>query len=199
MAEQPNRRGGRRAGAGRKAKAGQPTVVKRIPVGLVETVERLIDRLSDHAGKQPAVHNDNEFFLPAEHPEPLSVPLAVESIQAGFPSPAEPSVDRYLDFNEYLVANRAATIIVRCGGESMHDAGIGKGDLLVIDRSKTPKNHDIVMADVGNEYTVKRLCRESGRVWLRSENASGSFPDFAFGEGDELSIVGVVTHVIKSF
>ena len=106
----------------------------------------------------------------------LKVPYALEKIPAGFPSPAEPHVADY----------------------SMLDAGIGKDDIMIIDRSKTPKHGDIVMADVGNEFTMKRLYKVPGRKpELHSENASGEYPDFIPDDSDTWTVVGVVTFVIK--
>ena len=128
----------------------------------------------------------------------LKVPYALEKIPAGFPSPAEPYVADYLDFNEYLITNPSATFAARSGGYSMLDAGIGKDDIMIIDRSKTPKHGDIVMADLGNEFTIKRLYKVPGRKpELHSENASGEYPDFVPTDGDTWSVVGVVTFVIK--
>lgn len=80
----------------------------------------------------------------------------------------------------------------------MLDAGIDKDDLLLIDRSKTPRHGDIVMADLGNEFTIKRLHLLPGRlVELHSENAVGDYPNFSPKEEENWSIVGVVTFVIK--
>ena len=81
----------------------------------------------------------------------------------------------------------------------MLDAGIAKDDLLIIDRSVTPKHRDIVMADLGNEYTIKRLhIGANGVIELRPENAAMDFPNFQFTDGDELVLVGVVMHIIKT-
>ena len=121
------------------------------------------------------------------------------TITPGFPSPAEPYATGYLDFNEYLITNPAATISVYCGGESMRDAGIDKDDLLIIDRSVTPVHRDIVMADLGNEYTIKRLCiKSNGQIELHSENSLAAYPNFVFKEDDQLVIIGVVMHIIKT-
>ena len=129
----------------------------------------------------------------------LRIPLADTKIPAGFPSPAEPYATGYVDFNEYLIHNPAATISVYCGGESMQEAGIDKNDLLIIDRSITPSHRDIVMADLGNEFTIKRFCiKPDGNVELHSENSQGDFPNFVFKDGDQLAIVGVVMHIIKT-
>ena len=148
----------------------------------------------------PAIFEpDPTFFLLPERPSTLKIPMALEKIPAGFPSPAEGYACESLDFNQYLVDTPAATFTVKCGGESMFDAGINKSDLLVIDRSLEPKHMDIVMADLGSEYTIKRLhIKASGTVELRSENAATVYPNFKFRDGDALVIVGVVMHIIKT-
>ncbi len=187
MEEALKKRGGRRDGAGRKSKTGEATAVKRIPVSLIPTVEAMIASTPLPPGS----------FMPINRTS-AKVPLAVEKIPAGFPSPAEPYVADYLDFNEYLITNPSATFAARSGGYSMLDAGIGKDDILIIDRSKTPKHGDIVMADLGNEFTIKRLYKVPGRKpELHSENASCEYPDFVPTDEDTWSVVGVVTFVIK--
>lgn len=187
MEEALKKRGGRRDGAGRKSKTGEATAVKRIPVSLIPTVEAMIASTPLPPGS----------FMPINRTS-AKVPLAVEKIPAGFPSPAEPYVADYLDFNEYLITNPSATFAARSGGYSMLDAGIEKDDILIIDRSKTPKHGDIVMADLGNEFTIKRLYKVPGRKpELHSENASGEYPDFVPTDEDTWSVVGVVTFVIK--
>ncbi|PIT51137.1 hypothetical protein BHC44_11340 [Snodgrassella alvi] len=189
--------GGARAGAGRKAKIAGPKIVKRIPVSLIPAVEHLISQLAN-TPLRPAQNLPADCWKIADNLSQLNIPLAIETIPAGFPSPAEPYISDYLDFNQYLIKNQAATIAVRCGGDSMHDAGISRNDLLIIDRSLIPKHRDIVMADLGNEFTIKRLHKlDNYRIELHSENSSQSYPNFSFKEGDTLAIVGVVTYVIK--
>ena len=81
----------------------------------------------------------------------------------------------------------------------MRDAGIDKDDLLIIDRSVTPVHRDIVMADLGNEYTIKRLCiKPNDQIELHSENSLAAYPNFVFKEDDQLVIIGVVMHIIKT-
>ena len=74
---------------------------------------------------------------------------------AGFPSPAEQYLEPPLDLNELLVKRPAATFFVRVEGDSMIGAGIRDKDLLVVDRSLTPANGDIIIASVDGEFTVK--------------------------------------------
>lgn len=187
MDEYPKKHGGRREGAGRKSKTGEATVVKRIPVSMIPMVDAMIASTPLPLGSLMPINRTS-----------VKIPFALENIPAGFPSPAEPYVADYLDFNEYLITNPSATFAARSGGYSMLDAGISKDDIMIIDRSKTPKHGDIVMADLGNEFTIKRLYKVPGRKpELHSENASGEYPDFVPTDEDTWSVVGVVTFIIK--
>ena len=124
----------------------------------------------------------------------LRIPLASASVQAGFPSPAEDHMENALDLNEHLVSNPAATFFVRVRGNSMQDAGIQGGDILVVDRSITPGNGQIVIAMLDGDFTVKRLRKRGQRVYLEAENAE--FTPIEISESQELTVWGVVTFVI---
>ncbi|MGO3858548.1 MAG: LexA family protein [Neisseriaceae bacterium] len=184
--------GGKRQGAGRKPKfgSGRATVVKRVPQDLVASVDALI--AAPRPQRLPA---DARTITPAAN-EAL-IPMALNKVPAGFPSPAEPYIADYLDFNQYLISNPTATFAVRAGGVSMLDAGIDVNDLLVIDRAKTPKHKDIVMADMGSEFTIKRLHQGPDLIELHAENEAEDYPVFRPGPEDVWHIVGVVTFVIK--
>jgi len=123
-----------------------------------------------------------------------NIPLFLSRVRAGFPSPADDYLESSLDFNQYLVKHPAATYCVRVTGESMKGAGIGDGDILVVDRSITPKSRKIVIAVIDGELTVKRFIRKEGRLFLVPEN-----PDFEPIEIKDPSceIWGVVTHIIR--
>ncbi|QEY25803.1 LexA family protein [Neisseria zalophi] len=187
--------GGARIGAGRKSMNG-PTVVKRIPQSIVPVVDDLIKRIANQTQESDAKLPLDAILL-SGNLSSVSIPLAEEKIPAGFPNPASSDVADYIDFNAYLVATPAATIVVRSGGLSMLDAGIDVNDLLIIDRSVTAKHGDIVMADLGNEFTIKRLYKKGNQIELRSENSSETYPNFTPTEHDTWFIVGVVRFVIK--
>lgn len=125
------------------------------------------------------------------------VPMFEYSVQAGFPSPAE-SYKETLDFNELLIDNAPATFVLRVSGQSMVDAGLSDEDLIVVDRSRTPKNGDIVVMQIDNEYTVKRFIRTPKGFYLKAENSSGQYPDIYPLEGQEWHLFGVVNFVIKA-
>lgn len=124
----------------------------------------------------------------------LGLPLYLATVPAGFPSPAEDYIDRKLDLNEHLVRHPAATFFVRVDGDSMRDAGVASGDILVVDRAVEARDGRIVIAALDGELTVKRLGRRNGRPLLVPEN-----PDYAPVEvAPEASfeIWGVVTYII---
>ena len=119
---------------------------------------------------------------------------ATGSVSAGFPSPADDYTEGSLDLNEYLIRHPAATFFVRVQGESMINAGIHSGDLLVVDRSLEPGNKKIVLAVLDGEFTVKRLVEKRGRLYLYPEN-----PDYTpveITEEKSFEVWGVVTAVI---
>ncbi len=133
------------------------------------------------------------------HPDAtnLSLPLFGHKVRAGFPSPADDYVEAWLDLNEHLVEHKDATFFVRATGDSMTGAGIQEGNLLVVDRALEAKHHDIVIAVVDGEMTVKRLDKQRGRIRLLAENPA--YEPIEFQDGQELTIWGVVTSVIQRF
>jgi len=84
------------------------------------------------------------------------IPLSSGTVQAGFPSPADDYVEKSIDLNEQLVRNPTSTFFVRAKGDSMKDAGITSGDILVVDKSMEPANRHIVVAMLNGEFTVSR-------------------------------------------
>jgi DNA polymerase V len=120
--------------------------------------------------------------------------LFASKVEAGFPSPAEQYIEKALDLNELLIRHPAATYFVRAAGESMRNAGIFSGDILVVDRALDAENGDIVIAAVDGEFTVKYLHRNGVSVWL--EAANKDYSPIHLSGGQELKIFGVVTSVI---
>lgn len=127
---------------------------------------------------------------------PSPQPLAMSSISAGFPSPADDYIEGHLDLNELLIRHPAATFYVRVTGDSMIGAGVHSGDLLVVDRSLKPVEGSVVIAVVDGDLTVKRVRRESGRVFLVADNSA--YPPIAIHDETSFEVWGVVTYVIHS-
>lgn len=123
-----------------------------------------------------------------------ALPLFLTCIPAGFPSPAESYIEKSLDLNELVVKNPAATFFVRVEGESMLDAGIFSGDILVVDRAITPANGKIIVAVINGEFTVKRMVLENNRIKLMPENAN--YPALEINPESDFQVWGVVTYVI---
>ncbi|WP_241893491.1 LexA family protein [Magnetofaba australis] len=128
---------------------------------------------------------------------PRATPLVGARVAAGFPSPADDFLEEGLDLHKLLVRRPAATFFVRVTGESMRQAGILPGDILVVDRSVEPADGRIVIAVVDGELTVKRLRRRSGRVTLEPENPE--FPPLEITESMESAVWGVVTACIHRY
>lgn len=119
------------------------------------------------------------------------MPMYSHSISAGFPSPADDYIEDWLDLNQLLVNNKAATFFLRVKGDSMINAGIHHGDIIVVDRSLQPVHRAIVVAVVDGELTVKRLISGNGITELHAENPR--YAPISLQEGQELTIWGVVT------
>lgn len=139
-----------------------------------------------------------QILLPGKMSPIQLAPLYSHSISAGFPSPADDYIEDRLDLNELLVSNRAATVFLRVRGDSMINAGIHHGDIIVVDRSVQPAHRSIVVAVVDGELTVKRLITRSGVAELHAENPK--YAPICLQEGQELTIWGVVTssvHQVK--
>jgi DNA polymerase V len=116
------------------------------------------------------------------------------NIQAGFPTPVDNTSVIGFDLIQLLVPNPPATFFIRVVGNSMINAGIFADDLLIVDRSLTPSNNDIVVAIINGEFTVKRLVIKNNQYELLAENPK--FKSIQFTEMSELNIWGVVKKVI---
>ncbi len=126
---------------------------------------------------------------------PVYRPYVETGIKAGFPSPADDFHYMSIDLNKELIKNKEATFFARVKGDSMRDAGLDDGDLLVIDRSLEPQNGKIAVCFVDGEFTVKRIKIDKDAVWLMPENENYA-PIKVTGE-NEFIIWGIVTAVIK--
>jgi len=126
----------------------------------------------------------------------LMLPFVNEGISAGFPSPALDFVDLSIDLNKHLIKHPSATFYGRVKGESLKNAGISDGDLLVIDRSLEPINGKIAVCFIDGEFTAKRIKKSKLELWLMPEN--DDYEPIKITEDNNFVVWGVVTHVIKS-
>lgn len=125
----------------------------------------------------------------------LSLPLVDDGISAGFPSPALDFIDLSIDLNKHLIKHPSATFYGRVKGESLKNAGINHGDLLIIDRSITPTNGKIAVCYIDSEFTAKRIKIAKNEIWLIPENEN--YQPIRVNEENDFVIWGIVTHVIK--
>ncbi|MCG7850964.1 MAG: translesion error-prone DNA polymerase V autoproteolytic subunit [Methanosarcinaceae archaeon] len=126
----------------------------------------------------------------------IKAPFFISRIRAGFPSPADDYLDKKLDLNEFLIQHPAATFFVRVEGDSMINAGIHSGDILIVDRALEARHNNVVVAVLNGEFTVKRLRREGERLLLCPAN--DAYKATAVTEDMDFYIWGVVIYVIHS-
>ena len=196
--------GGVRKGAGRPSEDGQmkdEQIVARVSSELKKIyVARggsrwLRSALTTEIDPVEPSHSEMPFVVNSGF---AGVPFFDYSIQAGFTEPSESDASRTLDFNEFLIRDEKQTIVLRVSGQSMIEAGIDDGDLVVVDRGRTASNGDIVVMQIDNEYTIKRLIKKGSEMYLKAENRSGQYSDIYPEEGEEWKVFGVVSFTIKS-
>ena len=196
-------RGGAREGAGRKGLGN----TKRVSVCLTDELVPVFKQLGgarwlrcelERVAEPARTLDTDQILVPAMNPTHLSIPVYECGVQAGFPSPAESYVDKSLDLNVYLVSNPASTFFVYVTGDSMDLAGMDEGDLLVVDRSPEPKNGDIVIMSINNEFTVKRYVKDDKGLRLLPESSNPIYKPILPKDYDEWRFIGVVKYTIKS-
>lgn len=127
----------------------------------------------------------------------LELPFADEGVRAGFPSPAQSYMENAIDLNRDLVHHPESTFYARVVGDSMIDAALHEGDILVVDRSVEAQDGDIAVCVVDGEFTVKRLSVKADGIVLVPANAD--YQPIRVGEADRFEVWGVVTYVIKRY
>jgi DNA polymerase V len=124
----------------------------------------------------------------------MNLPFIEAKVPAGFPSPAAEYFENKLDLNEYLIRHPEATYFIRVEGDSMIDAKIYDGDLLIVDRALEPVMGKVVIANINGELTVKKIDRINGKLFLVAENEI--YKPIEITEEKELLIWGVVVYAV---
>jgi SOS regulatory protein LexA len=117
------------------------------------------------------------------------------AVTAGWPSPAEEETADTISLDEWLIENREASFMLRISGDSMIDAGIRPGDMVIVERGRAPKNGDIVVAEVDREWTIKTYEKLGGQIRLVPANAAYQ----PIVPQEELRFAGVVRAVIRKY
>jgi DNA polymerase V len=136
-----------------------------------------------------------EFFKP-DFDSGKQIPFIPEGVSAGFPSPAADFAENTIDLNKELCENPLATFYIKVKGNSMIDAGINNGDILVVDRSIEARNNKIAVCLIDGEFTVKRIKLDDNCLYLLPENAN--YQPIKVTEDNQFMVWGIVTYIIKS-
>ena len=126
----------------------------------------------------------------------MKVTLYLNSVCAGFHSPASDYLEGEIDLNRYLIKNPLATFIVKSQGNRMLQAGIHSGDLLIVDKSIKPKNNSIVIASINGDLIVKRIKISGKKFLLTSDNKE--YGNIKINNESDIFIWGIVTKVIHN-
>jgi len=136
---------------------------------------------------------DDDAWMPT--PRFFERPLAEMAVRAGAPDMIESSQGDLFLIDQYLVRQPSRTVMVPVKGDSMIDAGIHDGDLVVVERQRAAAAGDLVIAIVDNEFTLKELGLEKGRFILKPHNPA--YP--VIRPQGELEIYGVVTGLVRRY
>ncbi len=126
--------------------------------------------------------------------------MAEATVHAGFPSPAQDYMSGGIDLNKELVRHPDATFYVRVTGDSMLQAGISDGDVLVVDRSLEAGDGAVVICFLDGEFLVRRFSFSGGAGKVKTvmlEAANPAYKPIRITQGTDFSVWGVVTYIIK--
>lgn len=144
--------------------------------------------MSENSKKNLTIYKINvETFMP--------LPYADQGIKAGFPSPAQDYISQAIDLNKELIHHPNTTFFGRVNGDSMKDAGVDNGDILVIDKSLTPKTGDMAVCYIDGEFTIKYIRIESDVIWLIPANEA--YLPIKVTPANDFMVWGIVTFSIK--
>ena len=203
-----NGRGGRRAGAGR------PKGDRRLFSFRIEG--RLADFIDSHKNRTAFIHNCIEeafnrkeegasFFAlqtlgdiySATGVRSMTLPKFDNArVVAGFPLALDTDEQaQSVDILRMLCPNPEASYLIKVRGDSMIDAGISDGDIIIVDKSnRTPSAHEVAVCEYNGEYTIKHIVQQAGKTWLVPANPK--YPRIEIFEEDDFSVWGVVTYTI---
>ena len=134
--------------------------------------------------------------VPVIQVDPAWAQQTLGTVQGGFPSPAEDHAIERVDLNKVLIKHPQATFLMRVRGDSMREAGIDDGDVVLVDRAIKATHGHVVVAVVDGEFTVKRLWQRGRNVKLQPANPT--YPDILPRDGQTIEVWGVVTNAIKA-
>ena len=123
----------------------------------------------------------------------MKIPVILQKVSAGFPSPATDYVQDEIDLNNELIKNPPATFLIRVQGNSMTEHKITSGDLLVVDRSLNLKNDCIAIINFNNELVVKNIIKENNNFYIKNREEK-----ILINENSDVNVWGIVTYIIHA-
>ena len=123
----------------------------------------------------------------------MKIPVILQKVSAGFPSPATDYVQDEIDLNSELIKNPPATFLIRVQGNSMTDHKITSGDLLVVDRSLNLKNDCIAIINFNNELVVKNIIKQNNSFYIKNKAEK-----ILINENSDINVWGIVTYIIHA-
>jgi len=123
----------------------------------------------------------------------MKIPVILQKVSAGFPSPATDYVQDEIDLNSELIKNPPATFLIRVQGNSMNEHKITSGDLLVVDRSLNLKNDCIAIINFNNELVVKNIIKENNNFYIKNKAEK-----ILISENSDVNVWGIVTYIIHA-
>jgi DNA polymerase V len=123
----------------------------------------------------------------------MKIPVILQKVSAGFPSPATDYVQDEIDLNSELIKNPPATFLIRVQGNSMTDHKIINGDLLVVDRSLNLKNDCIAIINFNNELVVKNIIKENNNFYIKNK-----LEKILINENSDINVWGIVAYIIHA-
>ena len=123
----------------------------------------------------------------------MKIPVILQKVSAGFPSPATDYVQDEIDLNSELIKNPPATFLIRVQGNSMTEHKIINGDLLVVDRSLNLKNDCIAIINFNNELVVKNIIKENNNFYIKNREEK-----ILINENSDVNVWGIVTYIIHA-
>lgn len=123
----------------------------------------------------------------------MKIPVILQKVSSGFPSPATDYVQDEIDLNSELIKNPPATFLIRVQGNSMTEHKIINGDLLVVDRSLNLKNDCIAIINFNNELVVKNIIKENNNFYIKNKEDK-----ILINENSDINVWGIVTYIIHA-
>ena len=134
--------------------------------------------------------------MPTSRVKPMTLPFFDVKVVAGFPIPLNnDELAQDIEVLKMLCPHPDSSYLIRVQGRSMIEAGVNDGDIIIVDKSeRNPTEKQIAVCELNGEYTLKRVCKKEGILWLVPANPE--YPEIKIIDGDDFSVWGVVTYII---